>query len=77
MSRYDKRHHHGRHRRDGGRARHHGCDAEQWAAGPSFRRRFATRDERITRLETYLGELRAEAEAVEEHIAELKSVGNS
>jgi hypothetical protein len=77
MSRYDKRHHHGRPRRDGGRAWHHGCGAEQSAAGPSFRRRFATRDERIARLETYLGELRAEAEAVEEHIAELKSVGNS
>ena len=77
MSRYDKQHHHRRPRRDGGRAWHHGCGSEQWAPGPSFRRRFATRDERIARLETYLGELRAEAEAVQEHIAELKSASNS
>jgi hypothetical protein len=78
MSKYHKRHqHHRRPRRDGGKAWHRSYDAEQWAPGASFRRRFATRDERIARLGTYLGELRAEAEAVEEHIAELKSASNS
>jgi hypothetical protein len=78
MSKYHKRHqHHRRARRSRGEAWHRDCSAEQWAPGPSFRRRFATRDERIARLGTYLGELRAEAEAVEEHIAELKSASNS
>jgi hypothetical protein len=47
------------------------------ASGPKFRRRFATRDERIARLETYLSELRSEAQAVEEHIAELAAAKNS
>jgi hypothetical protein len=78
MSEYHKRHHHHRRpRRDGGKAWHRVYGTEQWAPGSSFRRRFATRDERIARLGIYLGELRAEAEAVEEHIAELKSASNS
>jgi hypothetical protein len=78
MSRYHKRHqHHRRPRGHRGEAWHRSYDAEQWAPGTSFRRRFATRDERIARLGTYLGELRAEAEAVEEHIAELNSASNS
>jgi len=38
-----------------------------------FHRRFMTREETISRLEEYLGELRAEAKAVEEHLAELKN----
>jgi len=37
-----------------------------------MRRRFLTREERITRLEAYLQELQAEAQAVQEHIAELR-----
>ena len=78
MSRYHKRHqHHRRPRRGRGKAWHRDYGAEQLTPGPSFRRRFATRDERIARLGTYLGALRAEAQAVDEHIAELKSVGNS
>jgi hypothetical protein len=40
--------------------------------GMHFRRRFATREERIARLEAYLKELQAEAKAVEERLAELK-----
>ena len=74
---HKRHHHHRRPHRDGGKAGHRGCGTEQWAPGSSFRRRFATRDERIAHLSTYLGELRAEAQAVEEHIAELKSVSNS
>ena len=78
MREYHKRHqHHRRPRRDGGKAWHRGYGAELRASGPSFRRRFATRDERIARLGTYLGELRAEAQAVEEHIAELEAASNS
>ena len=60
--------------------RHHcGCQCEcschHPAAGgerPSWRR-FATREERAAALEEYLHELRAEAQAVEERIAALRS----
>ncbi|MBC7234813.1 MAG: DUF5320 domain-containing protein [Chloroflexi bacterium] len=38
----------------------------------AFRRHFATKEERIAWLEAYLADLRAEAQAVEERIAELK-----
>ncbi len=56
--------------------RHHayGCccmEPEPW--GPAFHRRFATREERIARLEEYLKELQAEVQAVQERIAELKA----
>lgn len=44
-----------------------------WAGERAFWRRFATREERIAWLERYLQELRAEAQAVEERIAELKA----
>ncbi|NLT43701.1 MAG: hypothetical protein GXX93_13590 [Anaerolineae bacterium] len=37
-----------------------------------FRRRYITRDERIAHLEGYLSELRLEAQAVEERLAELR-----
>jgi hypothetical protein len=78
MREYHKRHHHhGRPHRRRGEERHRGYDTEQRAPGPKFRRRFATRDEQIARLGTYLGELRSEAQAVEEHIAELKAANNS
>ena len=39
---------------------------------PFFGRRFWTREERIAHLERYLEALRAEAQAVEERLAELK-----
>jgi hypothetical protein len=78
MREYHKRHqHHRRPRRGGGEAWHRGYGAELWAPRPKFRRRFATRDERIARLGTYLSELQSEAQAVEEHIAELKAASNS
>lgn len=52
-----------------------GMGAPGAAGGPGmhFRRRFATREERIARLEAYLKELQAEAKAVEERLAELKA----
>jgi len=37
-----------------------------------FHRRFTSRDEVLARFEAYLAELRAEATAVEEHIAEFR-----
>jgi hypothetical protein len=38
-----------------------------------FQRRFATKEEQAAELEAYLKELRAEAQAVEEHIEELRA----
>lgn len=55
---HQRRHHHGGFC---GCGRHHG-----------FERRFLTREEKIARLERYLGDLREEAKAVEEHIAEMQ-----
>jgi hypothetical protein len=65
-------HHGGRHH--GGRRRgHHGCDCGCGCGGHSrFERTFWTRDEKIARLEAYLGDLQAEAKAVEERITALK-----
>lgn len=61
---------------------HHGyehccccCGLEAWGPGFRFGRRFATRQERITRLEEYLKELQAEVKAVQERIAEMKAAG--
>ncbi|MGC8873632.1 MAG: DUF5320 domain-containing protein [Chloroflexia bacterium] len=62
-----------------GHPRHHAphgygcCCADPGAWGPAIRRRFATREERIARLEEYLKELQAEVQAVQERIAELKA----
>lgn len=78
MREHHKRHeHHRQSRRHHRWPRHRGYSPEQWGSEPLFRRRFATRDERIARLETYLGELWAESKAVEEHIAELKAASDS
>ncbi len=44
-----------------------------WHPGMRFRRRFATREERIARLEEYLRDLQAEAKAVEERLAQMKA----
>ena len=44
-----------------------GCDEPQ-----SFRPRFMTKKQRIAELETYLENLRDEAKAVGEHIAQIK-----
>jgi len=46
---------------------------DPWGRERAFSRRFATREERIAWLEQYLRELRAEAQAVEERIAEMKA----
>ena len=78
MGEYRKRHqHHRRPSRRRGEARQRGHDTVLRAHGHYFRRRFATRDEQIARLGTYLSELRSEAQAVGERIAELKAANNS
>jgi hypothetical protein len=67
-----ERHHHGPHDYRGGCC----CDVGAGVTPPfPFRRCFPTREERLAWLEEYLKELRAEASAVEQHIAELKAAG--
>ena len=44
-----------------------GCDDPEY-----FRPRFMTKEQRIAKLEAYLEDLRNEAKAVEEHIAQIK-----
>lgn len=60
------RHHAGRHH-------HHGGSCACGCGSPGhFQRRFRSREEIVTDLERYLEDLRQEAVAVEERIAELK-----
>jgi hypothetical protein len=48
---------------------HCGCDCCQ---GGHFQRRYMTKAEQIAELETYLGELKLEVQAVEENLADLR-----
>lgn len=48
------------------------CCATDCCCGSSFRRRFVSREETISRLESYLADLQAEAKAVQEKIAALR-----
>jgi hypothetical protein len=41
--------------------------------GGSFQRRYKTKHEQITELETYLSELQLEVQAVEERLADLRT----
>jgi len=63
---------HHRHHQDDGQC---GCGCHGGHGEPerSFQRRFATREERIARLQAYLQDLHAEAQAVEEHIQAMKA----
>lgn len=55
---------------------HSGCCCQPGGSeGHPAHRRFPSREERITRLEEQLNELRAEAKAVEERLAEIKAAG--
>jgi hypothetical protein len=69
-------HRHGHHR-------HHGCecgescdcrggDCQCGSGNGGFRRRYQTRTEQISELEEYLNELKAEVQAVEERLADLR-----
>ena len=50
-----------------------GCHADPRSGERTFWRHFSTREERIAWLEQYLEDLRAEAQAVEERIAEMRT----
>ena len=61
--------------------RHHGCECGEGChckeggckcGGGRFHRRYQTKAERISELEEYLAELKSEAQAVEEKLAELR-----
>ena len=62
-------HSHHRHHCCGEHGHHHGGSVHEHG----FHRRFATRAERLARMEEYLQDLQAEIKAVEEQIAELKA----
>ncbi len=54
-----------------------GCGGECGCGGGCggeghFHRRYQTKDEQIAELETYLGDLKLEIQAVEEHLADLR-----
>ncbi len=48
-----------------------GCDCECGGHAGHFERRYQTKAEQIAELEAYLGELKTEVQAVEEHLADL------
>ena len=48
------------------------CDCDCCGDGGQFQRQFLTKEEQITLLEEYLGELKLEVQAVEEHLADLR-----
>ena len=70
------RHHHGRHHGGGCEGGSCSCDcgggSECECGKGGFERRFQTKAEQITELEEYLGELKAEVQAVEERLADLR-----
>jgi hypothetical protein len=69
-------HHHGRHH--GGGCEGGGCScscgggSECECGNSGFERRFQTKAEQIAELEEYLGDLKAEVQAVEERLADLR-----
>lgn len=48
-----------------------GCSCECGGNSGRFERRYQTKAEKIEELEAYLGELKTEVQAVEEHLADL------
>jgi hypothetical protein len=49
-----------------------GCHCECHGHGGHFERRYQTKAEQIIELEAYLSELKAEVQAVEEHLSDLR-----
>lgn len=49
-----------------------GCGCECGGHAGDFERRYQTKPEKIAELEAYLGELKTEVQAVEEHLADLR-----
>jgi hypothetical protein len=48
------------------------CSCEGCGEGSHFERYYQTKDEQISTLEAYLGELKLEVQAVEEHLTDLR-----
>ena len=48
------------------------CDCDCGEHGGRFERRYQTKAEQIAELEAYLGELKTEVQAVEEHLSDLR-----
>jgi len=48
------------------------CDCGCGGHTGNFERRYQTKAEKIAELEAYLGELKTEVQAVEEHLADLR-----
>jgi len=65
-------HHHGRHHGGEGGGCSCGCGGGRECKEGGFERRFQTKAEQITELEEYLGKLKAEVQAVEERLADLR-----
>jgi hypothetical protein len=51
---------------------YHGCYPEYYYREPPFRQRFPSQEEKITRLEEYIDELRAETRSLEERLVEMR-----
>jgi hypothetical protein len=49
-----------------------GCGCECGGQAGHFERRYQTKAEQIAELEAYLGELKTEVQAVEEHLSDLR-----
>jgi hypothetical protein len=49
-----------------------GCGCGEEGCGGHFQRRYQTKAEQISVLEAYLGELKLEVQAVEEHLSDLR-----
>ena len=49
-----------------------GCGCGDGCHGDNFHRRYETKEEQIASLESYLGDLKLEVQAVEEHLADLR-----
>jgi len=50
----------------------HGCTCGGCEGDNHFHRRFQTKEEQISELETYLADLKAEVQAVEERLSDLR-----
>ena len=68
----ETRSHHGGFCGCGCHSGYHGGSCDCGCGGRSFGRRFVTKEEKIAGLQEYLESLQKEAQAVQEHIAELQ-----
>ncbi len=64
--------HQGQHCGCGGQGSDCGCDCGDCDNQSQAHRRYQTKAEKITELESYLSDLKLEVQAVEEHLADLR-----